>query len=36
MCIQFKSEEISITGDNWSKSDLKEEDRGKGMVVCVA
>ena len=36
MCIQFESEEISITGDYCSKSDSKEEDRGKGTVVCVA
>ena len=36
MCIKFESEEISITGGYCSKSDLKEEDRGKGTVVCVA
>ena len=36
MCIKFESEEISITGDYCSKSDSKEEDRGKGTVVCVA
>ena len=36
MCIKFESEEISITGDYGSKSDSKEEDRGKGTVVCVA
>ena len=35
VCMQFESEEISITGDYCSKSDSKEEDRGKGMVVCV-
>ena len=38
MCIKFESEEISITGDYCSKSDSKEEDRGKGTVgtvVCV-
>ena len=36
MCIKFESEEISITGDYSSKSDSKEEGRGKGTVVCVA
>ena len=36
MGIKFKSEEISITGEFWSKSDSKEEYRGKGTVVCVA
>ena len=36
MCIKFESEEISITGGYCSKSDSKEEDRGKGTVVCVA
>ena len=36
MCIKFESEEISITGDYCSKSYSKEEDRGKGTVVCVA
>ena len=36
ICIKFESEEISITGDYCSKSDSKEEDRGKGTVVCVA
>ena len=36
MCIKFESEEISITGDYSSKSDSKEEERGKGTVVCVA
>ena len=38
MSIKFESEEISITGDYCSKSDSKEEDRGKGTVgtvVCV-
>ena len=34
MCITFESEEILITGDYCSKSDSKEEDRGKGTVVC--
>ncbi|CAH3014337.1 unnamed protein product [Porites evermanni] len=29
MCIKFESEEILITGDYCSKSDSKEEDRGK-------
>ena len=33
MCIKFESEEISITGDHCSKSDSKEEDRGKGTLV---
>ena len=36
MCIKFESEEISITGDYCSRSDSKEEDRGRGTVVCVA
>ena len=40
MSIKFESEErgeeISITGDYRSKSDSKEDDRGKGTVVCVA
>ena len=36
MCIKFESKEISITGDYSSKSDSKEEGRGKGTVVCVA
>ena len=36
MSIKFESEESSITGDYCSKSDSKEEDRGKGTVVCVA
>ena len=36
MCIKSESEEILITGDYCSKSDSKEEDRGKGTVVCVA
>ena len=36
MCIKFESEEISITGNFCSRSDSKEEDRGGGMVVCVA
>ena len=36
MCIKFESEEIAITGDYCGKSDSKEEDRGKGTVVCVA
>ena len=29
MCIKFESEEISITGDYCSRSDSKEEDRGR-------
>ena len=40
MSIKFESEErgeeISITGDYCSKSDSKEDDCGKGTVVCVA
>ena len=36
MCIKLESEEISVTGDNCSKIDSKEDDRGKGTVVCVA
>ena len=36
MCIKFESEEILIIGDYCSKSDSKEEDRGKSTVVCVA
>ena len=36
MCIKFESEEISITGDYCSRSDSKEEDRGRVTVVCVA
>ena len=36
MSIKFESEESSITGDYCSKSDSKEEDRGKGTVVCIA
>ena len=40
MSIKFESEEwgeeISITGDYCSKSESKEDDRGKGTVVCVA
>ena len=36
MSIKCESEESSITGDYCSKSDSKEEDRGKGTVVCVA
>ena len=36
MCIKFESEEFSITGDYCSRSDSKEEDRGRGTVVCVA
>ena len=36
MCIKFESEEISITGDYSSKSDSKEEGRGKGTVDYVA
>ena len=32
MCIAIRV----ITEDNCSKSDSKEEDRGSGMVVCVA
>ena len=35
MCIKFESEN-SITGGYCSNSDSKEEDRGKGTVVCVA
>ena len=40
MSIKFESEErgeeISVTRDYCSKSDSKEEDRGKGTVLCVA
>ena len=36
MSIKFESEEVSITGDYCSKRDSKEEDTGKGTVVCVA
>ena len=36
MCIKFESEEFLLTGDYCSKIDSKEEDRGKGAVVCVA
>ena len=36
MWIKFESEETLLTGDYCSKSDSKEEDRGKGTVVCVA
>ena len=36
MCIKFESEEISIIRNYCSRSDSKEEDRGGGMVVCVA
>ena len=36
MSIKFESNEIQITGNYCSKSDSKEEDRGKGMVVWVA
>ena len=36
MYIKFESEEMAITGDYCDKSDSKEEDRGKGTVVCVA
>ena len=33
ICIKFLSEKISITGNYCSKSDSKEEDLGKGMVL---
>ena len=36
VCIKFECEEISITGDYYSKSDSKEKDRGKGTVLYVA
>ena len=36
MSIKCESEESSNTGDYCSKSDSKEEDRGKGTVVCIA
>ena len=36
MYIKLESEEISITGDYCNRSDSKEEDRGRGTVVCVA